>query len=72
MSIFEEIIGEIFVQTIWSKIIKPFFVLSGAGLRLLFNFNKTPRQTILDKDNNGVIGFLFWALAVTTIIIALK
>ena len=69
MSVFEEIIGEFFVQIIWTKIILPFFVLSGAGLRLLVNFKKTSRQEILDKDNNGFIGFVFWLIAILSTIL---
>ena len=65
MSIFEEIIGEVLFHFIWKKIILTFFILSGAALRIIFNFKKLPRQEILDKDDNGLIGFLFWSILIT-------
>jgi len=72
VSIFEEIIGEFLVAFIWRKIIGPFFLLSGAAIRLLFNFKKLSRQEILDKDHNKTIGVLFWLIIIIVLVLIFK
>ena len=65
MSLFEEIIAEIFVEIIWEKIIKSIFYFTGVGLRLVFNFKRLTYADIRKKDNNSIIGFIFLAIVIT-------
>ncbi len=64
MSLIVDIMGEVFVQIIWDKIIRPIFFFSGVGLRLSLNFKRTPYAEIYKKENNSVIGFFFWVFAI--------
>ena len=65
MSLFEEIIAEIFVEIIWEKIIKPIFYFTGVTLRLVLNFNRLTYTDIRKKGNNSIIGFIFLAIVLT-------
>jgi hypothetical protein len=69
MSLIADIIGEIFVQIIWDKIIRPIFFFSGVGLRLCLKFKRTPYSEIYKKEDNSVIGFFFWVFAITAFFI---
>lgn len=69
MSLFSDIIGELFVQLLWDKVVKPIFFFTGFGLRVLFNFKKESHLSIRNKQSNSKVGFFFVLLILLSYIV---
>lgn len=69
-SIFEGLIGEIFNELLWKKILKPFFFYFGVALLMMINLFRKNRIDPYKQANTSAIGLLsFIFLAVLTIIL---
>lgn len=64
-----EVIGQIFIEIIFNKIIVPTCRFTGALTRWFFCFFQTPLSEIQKKDHNGILGLFKIILVVTAILV---
>lgn len=67
-----EILGQIFIEIIFNKIIRPLLKIIGSLVRWTFCFGKTPFNDILKKDYNTRIGLIITLLIVFVLIFFLQ
>jgi hypothetical protein len=53
-----EILGQVFVEISFNKIINPYLKISGSLIRWIIYFGKIPFKDIMKKDSNTRIGFI--------------